>query len=811
MLYNYLKIGLRNLQRHKGFTALNVLGLALGIAAVLLIYRMVTYELSFNQNFAQSDRIVRIVTTEVALDGEKGYTRGMPIAAMNAVRSTIPQFVALAKTKEYWPTVLVPNPTGGPALKKFTMGPGKISFFVEPEFTQIFDFKWLAGDPNTVLKAPNTIVVSSDMAEKCFGKWENALGQTLLLDNDPMTIQGVVAAPPINSDFPIQVLVSYATILSNKEKYEYNEDWGNTSSNDQLFGLLQNKDQMEAVNALVGQVGQVEYRENGSGQNQSKGHSLQPLSELHYDDRYGTSATPVVSKSRLWILSFIGLLVLAMACFNFINLSTAMAIRRAKEVGVRKSLGGSRGTLFSQFMSETALIVLFSIVLGATMAWLASPLLKYISDVPPELPFLSQSNVLVFLGVVAVTMTLFSGFYPALVLAGFNPVRALKNDTTARSVGGVSLRKGLVVLQFTIAQALIIGTIITLSQLDYIRNMDLGFSKDLIYTFNINGDSLSQSKMATMKQRILQIPGVETFAYGNDQPSSGSTWATNFAIGRGSEDQKFNTALKFCDADYQKTYGLQLVAGRWLEPSDTSKEFIVNMTLLKKAGISNPEEALQMEMRLGRNRWRKVVGVVKDFHSHSVHNELEAITISSNLKRFYSAGVKIKPQNMTATAAAIQQVFDETYPEQVFDAVYFDESVADFYTAENRFSDTCKGFAFLAILISCLGLFGLATHAAQQRTKEIGVRKVLGASVASVVNLLAKDFLKLVLLAIVFATPLAWWAMRNWLSDFAYRIDIQWWMFAVSGLAALLIAFLTVSFQSVRAAVANPVKSLRSE
>jgi hypothetical protein len=390
-------------------------------------------------------------------------------------------------------------------------------------------------------------------------------------------------------------------------------------------------------------------------------------------------------------------------------------------------------------------------------------------------------------------------------------VRALKNDVSNGSMGGVSLRKGLVVLQFTIAQALIIGTIITLSQMNYLQNMDLGFKKDLIYTFGISGDSLSQSKMGGFKQQLLQIPGVESAAFGNDQPSSGSTWATNFAIGRGTEDQKFNTSIKFCDADYQKTYGLELVAGRWLEQSDTSKEYIVNMTLLKKSGITNPEEALQMEVRLGRNQWRKVVGVVKDFHSHSAHNELEAIVISCSKKRFYTTGVKIEPKNMVATTAAIQRAFDNTYPEQVFDATYFDESIADFYTSENRFSDTCKGFAFLAIIISCLGLFGLATHAAQQRKKEIGVRKVLGASVASVIALLAKDFLKLVLVAIVFSVPIAWYGMKNWLSEFVYRIDMEWWMFAAAGLSAMAIAFMTVSLQSLKAAMMNPVKSLRSE
>ncbi len=811
MLSNNLKLALRNLRNQKGFAVLNVLGLAVGIAAVLLIFRIVHYELSYNQNFQNYDRIVRVVTNDVNNDGEQGFTRGMPLPAMTSVKNTVPQLVATTKMKEYWPTILVPNPSGGPALKKFGVEPEQISFFVEPEFFQIFDFQWLAGEKSTALNEPNSLVLTQTMATRCFDKWENAMGQTLLIDNDPMVVKAVVSDPPENCDLPINLVISYATILSNKEKYEYNEDWGSTSSNDQQFGLLANADQLEAANILVGQVGQKEYSEEGRNSRSSRKHVLQPFSELHYDDRYGTSAKHVISKNRLWVLSSIGFLVLLMACFNFINLSTAQALRRSKEVGVRKTLGGSRGNLFGQFMFETALVVFFAVAVGALLAWAASPWLEQISEVPTELPFLSQPIVYGFLGVIGLAVTLLSGFYPAMVLAGFNPIRALKNDASERSIGGASVRKGLVILQFMIAQALVVGTIITLGQLNYVRNMDLGFKKDLVYTFGVNGDSLSQSKLVGFKQRLMQIPGVESVAFGSDQPASGSTWATNFAFERGTEDQKFSTTMKFCDADFQKTYGLQLLAGRWLEPSDTTKEFVVNETLLKKVGIKNPEEAIGKELRLGRNRWRNVVGVVKDFHAHSAHRTVEPLVMTSNLKRMYGAGVKISNQNISKTTAAIQREFDNTYPEQVFDPEFFDESIAEFYIAENRFSATCKGFGALAIFISCLGLLGLATHAAQRRTKEIGVRKVLGASVLGITGLLAKDFLKLVLIAILIASPIAYYFMDKWLTDFAYRIDIQWWMFVSAGIGAIFIAFATVSFQSLKAALANPVKSLRSE
>jgi putative ABC transport system permease protein len=810
MISNYLMIAWRNLGRQRGFAVLNVLGLAVGIAAVLLIYRMVRYELSFNQNFANYDRIVRVVTDERSSEGEERFSRGMPLPAMDEVKATVPQLVATTQMQEAWPTVLVPDAAGGPPTVKISMAPSEISFFVEPDFFKIFDFQWLTPDASAALAAPNTLAISQAVAEKCFGQWSNAQGKILLIDNQPMVVQGVYATPPSHCDFPMVVAISYATLISNPTLYEYQPDWGSISSNDQMFGLLADPTQMESARQLVAQVGQSKYQSDRASTNEWRRHTLQWLADLHYDERYGTSITSTTPKSRLWILSSIGFLILLMACFNFINLSTAQALRRSREVGVRKALGGARSTLFGQFMTETALVVGISVGLGALLAWLSAPLLKHISEVPDTLPFLSQPALWVFLAVVAVVVTLLSGSYPGMVLSGFNPVRALKNDLSHRAVGGAGVRKSLVVLQFLVAQALIVGTIITVGQLDYLQRMDLGFDKNLVYTFSVANDSLSITKLDGFKQRLQQLAGVEAVTFGSDQPASGSTWNTNFGIGRGTNDQPFMTTMKFGDADYQKTYGLSLVAGRWLSPSDTAREYVVNETLLKKVGI-RPEEALQKELKLGGGRWRPIVGVVRDFHAHSAHSALEPIAMTTSKRRTYDVGVKISPQNMTATTAAIQREFDATFPEQVFESRFFDEQIAEFYVAENRFSDTCKGFGGLAIFVACLGLFGLAAHAAQRRTKEIGIRKVLGASVAGITGLIARDFLILVGIAIPAASVLAYFFMQKWLADFEFRIDIEWWMFALAGGLAVGIAFLTVGFQAVRAAMANPVRSLRSE
>jgi ABC-type antimicrobial peptide transport system permease subunit len=462
-------------------------------------------------------------------------------------------------------------------------------------------------------------------------------------------------------------------------------------------------------------------------------------------------------------------------------------------------------------MGETTLLVVMSVALGTLLAAMLAPQLKHISEVPDSLPFFADTSIWFFLILVTVVVSLFSGFYPALVLAGFNPIKALKSNTVPDRAGGGNLRKALVVLQFVIAQGLIIGTLVTVSQLDYIRNMDLGFQPDLVYRAAISYDSTSRPRYETFKQKLQQLPGVQSVSFGSDVPSSGNTWSSNFALGRGAQDALFNTSIKYCDTDYLKTYGMRLVAGRFLEPSDTMREYVVNQTLLRKLGIQNPNEVLGKDLRLGSLRWMSVVGVVEDFNSHSLHQELEPIVMSSRKEFYYAFGVKIRPENMNATTRSIQKIFDETFPEQVFDGQYLDESIAEFYRDENRFSTMCKGFALLAIFISCLGLFGLASLMAVQKTKEIGIRKVLGASVGSVVGLLSRDFLLLVFIAFVLAAPLAWWGMNRWLEDFVYRVDIGWYLFALTGILAVLVAMAAIGFQAVRAALMNPVESLRSE
>lgn len=806
------KLMLRALARNKVYSGINILGLAVGVAAVLLIFRIVHYELGFNKNFKNYDRIARVITRESGPE-EDALSACIPIPAMSAMQQAVPQFEQLCRVREIWPIIAVPNPDGGPPLKKFGTEPPDVAMFVEPSFFKIFDLQWLAGDPETALRDVGTVVLTRTMAEKCFGAWEDAMGKALVMDNlVPLTVQGVVADLPRDCDLPLIYMISYITLPPNRALYFYDEDsWGSCSSNNQVFALLKDKNQWDAAASILSTVGKKEYEENGKRSRTTKMHILQPLSDLHYNDQVGTSGSHITTKNRLRILSFIGLLVLAMACFNFINLSTAQATQRAKEVGVRKTLGVSHRQLIAQFMGETAAVTLAAVGIGLALALTCLPLLKHISDVPDEAPFLSLPQLWIFLVLLAAAVTLFSGLYPALILAGFDPVNALKSNFSKQGSNRPTVRQGLVVLQFSIAIALIAGAGVTLGQLDYIRKKDLGFDKNLVYTFSFNSDSASLTKLDGFKQRLLQLPAVETVSFSSDQPSSGNTWNTNFGYPAGGEDAPFSLSLKFADADYQKTYGLRLVAGHWMAASDTIREAVVNQTLLKKLGILDPESVLGQEIRLGGRRRMRITGVVEDFHAHSVHQPMSPLLITTRKAYYYTAGVKIAPHDIAATVASIQETYDAVYPEQVFSGRFFDEHIARFYQDENRFSDTCKGFALLAVFIACLGLFGLSSHAAARRTKEIGVRKVLGATTAGIVRLLAKDFLKLVVASLVIAVPAAWFFMEKWLEDFAYRIDMPWWVFALAGALALAVAFLTVSVQSIKAALANPVRSLRNE
>jgi len=808
MFRSNIKYAIRSLTKNSAYSLINILGLTVGIAAVLLLYRMISFEYSFNQDFANFDRIGRVVLQELNSSDNSEFSPGMPIPAMAVIEETVPGLASTARIREFWPNITIAGESPEKPLKKFGLDRESTPLMVEPAFMQIFDFAWETTAAIDEFAQPNAILLTKTWAEKCFGSVEAALHKTVLLDNlFPLTVAGVLKDLPTNCDFAFPFLVSYETIKGKEDYFYYGDHWGSISSNDQMYVLLEQNLSLAQLNASLATVGKEEYSEDGIQENQ---HFFQPLSDLHYNEELGHNGRHTTSRGRLKVLALIGLLILIMACFNFINLANAQATLRAKEVGVRKTLGGHRGQLAGQFLTETSMIVFISVAMGIVMAYMGLPLLQKVSQVPPSQPLLQGWESFAFLGVLAASIVVLAGLYPSLALASFRPVEALKNKIQSAAFGATSVRKALVVLQFVIAQALIISIIIALVQLDYIRTQDMGFEEDLVYTFGYNSDSLTLARQSALKQSLLQLPEVEAVSLNSDQPFSGSTWTTNFAFHDRPEDEDFGITMKFCDADYQKTYQIDMAAGRWLQPSDTMREAVVNELLVGMLGLGSADELIGKTVK-ANGRKLDIVGVTEDFHAHSFRDAHLPLLMSTRKEYYWDAGVRVRPDKATTAVAAIQGVFDRILPEQIFDGRYFEENIAQFYEDDEKLATACWGFGLLAIFICCLGLFGLAAHAASRRTKEIGIRKVLGARVLGIISMLSRDFILLVVFAFLLAAPLAWYFMNQWLNDFVFRIDIPWWSYVLAGVLTISIAFITVGIQTSRAALANPIDSLRNE
>ena len=772
----------------------------------MLLFTVVKYETSYDTYQPEYHRIYHVVTEDKFPD-DVTYTPGIPFPALDAIRLDFPQVTTGTLFASYGSqvTVLGTNAANPLPEKKFIEATG--FFFCDPEFFKIFNYKWLSGSPS-VLQEPNATVLTKMIAKKYFGDWKIAPGQYLRLDNAiTVKVSGILEDPPANTDFPLGIVTSLVTAKANAKVYGYTTDWGNTTSNFQVFMLLPRNVSPANVNMQLAQFSKKHY--NYGDKSSVRTNSLLPLSEIHFDKRFENFGDHITSKATLWTLSLIGLFIIIMACINFINLSTAQAVGRSKEIGIRKVLGSYRRQLFGQIIGETLIIVVAAIILALAIAVLCLPFIKHIASIQESLNFFNWQTIL-FVLILVVLVTVFAGLYPAFILSGFNPVLALKNKITSATVGGISLRRGLVVTQFAISQVLIIGTIVAVTQMNFLKNADLGFSKDALLIINANTDSVARSRQEAYKEKLLQITGVQAVSFSSDVPSSENGWSTNFAFNH-KPDEKFNIFIKAADEDYFKTYGLQIISGKGFDKSDTTNQIIVNETLIHKLGLKNPNEAIGKELRSGRSQWKTISGVVKDFKTNSLREDIKPLMIFERRDRYIVTGVKLRSSNMTRTKAEIESAWNKTFPEYAYTTSFMDEDIADFYKQEEQLSLLYKVFAGIAVCISCLGLYGLVSFMASQRTKEIGIRKVLGASVQNIIYLFSKEFIILILIGFLVAIPVAYFMMSNWLQNFVFRIKITPDVFLDAVLASMIIAWMAVGYKSVKAAVANPVKSLRSE
>jgi len=805
MFKNYFKTAFRSLVRNKTYSIINMAGLAAGIGVCMTIFIIIQYQSSFDNFHSKKSRIYRVLTEYHHADAnEIFYGAGVPTALPLNIKVQFPQIENVATIfKTNNDQVLVINQQGG-IEKKFKEEQGV--FYTQPSFFEIFDFPLLAGSANS-LNDPNSTILTKETAEKYFGLWQNAIGKSIKINNrETLKVTGILGTIPSNTDFQVKMLISFGTGWT--KNFLKSTNWDGTGSS---FGCYLLMPENMSIPDFNRQLRQYVAKMKSPGNKDS--HIVQALTDIHFDNKTGNFSGKSMSHELINALWLIAAFIVLIACVNFINLSTAQAVNRAKEIGVRKVLGSNKSQLRLQLLTETFIIVLFSLLIATAISYLGLPAINRILDLHLSFNSSNFGAIMSFLGLMCLAVTVTAGFYPSLVLSRFNPIYALKSKLTDKQTKGISLRRGLVVFQFVIAQALIIGTLVILKQMNFFVKQPIGFDKSALVNIPIPTDSLSQTKQAFLKSQVAQLNGVQSVSYNSNTPieDDNDNWST-FKFDHAIKETEFYCITKWCDKDYIPTYKLSLVAGRNIEPSDTVREFLVNEELVKKLGLKRPEDILNKEISMWDDHLKgHVVGVMKDFNNRSFRRELAPLLISSWYRGYEQASVRLTTADMGKGIQSLEKVWGQTYPEFVFEYEFLDDKISSFYKQENELAQLYKIFAVIAIFLSCLGLYGLASFMAVQRLKEVGIRKVLGATAMNIVYLFSREFVILISIALVIAVPIAWYYMNRWLQDYPFRIQISWWMFLAGGALSIAIALATVSFQAIRAALTNPVKSLRSE
>jgi putative ABC transport system permease protein len=815
MIKNYLKIAWRNLKSNKAYASINIVGLALGISTCLIIFLIAQHELTYDTFHPGKEKIYRIVGS-LKFKSEPPRPVGyVPPPLPMRVREELTGFEQVTGFYNYYAKVSVPQT--GKEAKLFEVIRDKPSPIIvaEAPYFSIFQYQWVAGSAATAMNEPFKVVLTESAAKKYF---EDAPASQLigreLVYNDSLHVHvaGIVKDFTHNTDFGFTDFISFPTVRQSflKENIDLGA-WGMWDYYSQAYVKLAEGITPQQVEAQF--PGFV--KKNIWGASEEDALKLQPLSNVHFNEDYQDGYARKVHLPTLYGLMGIAVFILLIAVVNFINLSTAQSIKRSKEIGIRKVLGSNRLSLRLQFFSETFILTLAAVVLSVI---LLKPILTAFSSFIPSGVLLDPFHkfTALFLLGVALFTTLLAGFYPARILSAFKPVESLKGQSAPKGHHRNYLRKSLIVFQFTISLVFIIGTVVVGKQIHYMLNTDLGFDKDAIIILRPK-DATPESKIL-LTQKLRQLSGVTAASIHAETPAAqrhGGTVIKN--IGSAMPENEISSSFSFVDANYLPLYDLKLLAGRNLLPSDTLREFVINEACAKSLGFTTPASAVGQMVQVGiSGKKGPIVGVMQDFHSKSFHEAIKPFFLTTNAKSTRTISVKLatngqQMDQVKNTLATVEKTWRSLYPDKEPTWAFFDETIATLYEKEEKTAQLMNTAMFMAILISCMGLFGLATFTMQQRTKEIGIRKVLGASISNITAMLSMDFLKLVFIAAVIASPIAWYFMNLWLEDFAYRTTISWWVFLLAGAAAILIALFTIGFQAIKAAITNPVKSLRSE
>lgn len=800
MFKNYCKTAWRNLVRNKTYATLNIAGLSLGIACSILIFTIVSYHLSFDQFNKNKDRIYRIVTEIHA--GNIFYSRGTPSPLAKAMSSDYTFTDKVARVNVFWKaSVIIPSSQN--ESKKFSEENG---FAVTTsDFFDIFNFPLIEGNIKTALAEPNTAIITQNLAEKYFGNTD-AMGKVIRINNiADCKITGVLKDIPQNTDRTQEIYVSDKSLKAFSDWLASDDSWDGFSSETNTFLLLKPGITATAVEKVFPQL-MNKYYANRENKNAFK-FKMQPLSDIHFNADYDGYA----DKKYLWAAAFIGLFLIITACVNFINLATAQALNRSKEIGIRKVLGSMRKQLFRQFIAETALITLFAVLLAFCLAELSVPFVNSLFKTELTINPVYNLSLLLFIAIIAVVVVFLSGSYPALILSGFKPITALKGKLSQKNVGGFSLRRGLVITQFAISQLLIIGTIIIAAQMRFSKNTDLGFDKDDIVMLPVPiNNSTGNLKMHLLKNELKEIPNIKDVSLCTEAPGSNHSYLKGIRYDNKAKNELWSVNGKGIDENYLSLFNLKLVAGRNIYASDTINQYIVNETMIKKLGLKSPQEIINKILTVDGVS-APVVGVVKDFYDKSFRADIDPVVMFPSYAYSEHFAVKMDMRNMQPTLTAIEKSWNSVYPQYVYNKEFLDDKIAKYYELDDIMLKLIEFFAGIAILIGCLGLYGLVSFMAVQKTKEIGVRKVLGARIESILWLFGKEFSRLLIVAFALAAPIGWWLMNKYLQDFKYRIQIGFGVFLLAISITFVIALLTVGYRSLKAAIANPVKSLRTE
>lgn len=797
MFRNHLKIALRHLWKHRSYTGINLAGLVIGLAACWIILLYVGHEFSYDGFHKKGADIYRLVN---AASWEGGR--------LDVATSSAPQGTAL---QNEFPEVIAQTrivPEGGGDLLSVgdkNIQPGAC-FLADSNIFQVFSFPFIAGNPAKALSAPNAVVLTRSLAAKLFGDPASALGKNVTWDHKEVDlVTGVMEDVPGNAHF-------HFSALRYLPKEVFAEKWDNFSIYTYL--LLQPGTDVQKISSKS-QALYNKYGKKDMGEGVNFRMTLQPLKDIHLNSHLGYEMEANGNKRSVYIFLIVAILILLIACINYMNISTARSSVRVKEIGVRKTLGSVQGQVAGMFLIESVMLTLLAAVLAAIVTSAALPVFNNIAGKSLSLWQYGIGYTLLLLLVFSLAAGLLAGSYPAFFMSGFKTINALKGKLNNR-VGNVAFRKVLVSFQFVVAIILIAVSIVTWLQLQYVNKKDLGFAKDQIVSFHLSDRALRE-RIPAIKAELKKSPYIESVSAASNPIGNNNIGSNGF---KAEKEGRFETGSLitqtfYADADYMPAMGIQVVQGRNFSTEDPGEKYttiIVNETMVKELGLKDPI-GKRVQYEADTIRERRIIGVVKDFHIYSLQYKIAPMAIMLPIFTSWEDNlyVRLNKDHIPEGLKHLEKVytsFEKNYPLEVH---FLDENFSHQYFAEQTQSKVFLIFTFLAIFIACLGLFGLAAFTAEQRTKEIGIRKVLGASVASITGMLSKDFLKLVLIAAVLAIPVAWWSMQVWLTDFAYRISLSWWMFAAAGLLAIVITLATVGYQAMKAALSDPAKSLRAD